>query len=248
LSKLLIDDYPIQFLPKLATKIGLNEAIVLQQIHYWLNKRLHLKDGKYWTYGSMVTWQRDQFFFWSLNTVKRTFASLEKQDLLIVGNYNKAGFDKTKWYSINYTVLEKDNPPLTQIESTKDPIRVIGVTQNESDNTLDLPKTSTDTSKLEEIPYSEIMDYLNNKTSRAFRNVDSNKKYIKARWNEGYRIDEFKLVVNNKCEEWLLDSKMNKFLQPSTLFGPKFDQYLNQKPMPGKGNQLTTEYAYYGGE
>lgn len=145
MSKLLIDDYPIQVLPKLAKEIGLNEAIVLQQMHYWLNKRTHLKDGKYWTYGSMVTWQRDQFFFWSVNTVKRTFASLEKQNLLIVGNYNRAGFDKTKWYSINYETLEQVSQRLTQNESTIDPMWVVGETQNETDNTLDLPETSSDT-------------------------------------------------------------------------------------------------------
>lgn len=145
MSKLLIDDYPIQVLPKLAKEIGLNEAIVLQQIHYWLNKRTHLKDGKYWTYGSMVTWQRDQFFFWSVNTVKRTFASLEKQNLLIVGNYNRAGFDKTKWYAINYETLEQVSQRLTQNESTIDPMWVVGETQNETDNTLDLPETSSDT-------------------------------------------------------------------------------------------------------
>lgn len=236
MSKLLIDDYPIQVLPKLAKEIGLNEAIVLQQIHYWLNKRTHLKDGKYWTYGSMVTWQRDQFFFWSVNTVKRTFASLEKQNLLIIGNYNRAGFDKTKWYSVNYETLEQVSQRLTQNESTIDPMWVVGETQNETDNTLDLPKTSSDTktsssNELERapIPYAEIIGYLNEKTSRAFRNVDSNKKYIKARWNEGYEVDDFKQVVDNKCDEWLLDEKMNQFLQPSTVFGPKFDQYLNQR-------------------
>ena len=147
MSKLLIDDYPIQVLPKLAKEIGLNEAIVLQQIHYWLNKRAHLKDGKYWTYGSMVTWQRDQFFFWSVNTVKRTFASLEKQNLLIVGNYNRAGFDKTKWYSVNYETLEQVSQRLTQNESTIDPMWVVGETQSETDNTLDLPETSSDTKK-----------------------------------------------------------------------------------------------------
>ncbi|HDE3362621.1 TPA: DnaD domain protein, partial [Staphylococcus aureus] len=41
MNKLLIDDYPIQVLPKLAELIGLNEAIVLQQIHYWLNNSKH---------------------------------------------------------------------------------------------------------------------------------------------------------------------------------------------------------------
>lgn len=78
------------------------------------------------------------------------------------------------------------------------------------------------------IPFSEIINYLNAKTDRAFKSVESNKKHIKARWNEGYRLDDFTKVIDNKCIDWLTDEKMNKYLQPSTLFGAKFDQYLNQ--------------------
>ena len=80
------------------------------------------------------------------------------------------------------------------------------------------------------IPFSEIISYLNEKTERSFKSVESNKKNIRARWNEGYRLDDFKKVIDNKCADWMRDDKMNKYLQPSTLFGTKFDQYLNQLP------------------
>ena len=106
MSNLLIDDYPILVLPKLAEEIGLNEAIVLQQIHYWLNTSKHQHDGKRWIYNSYPKWI-EQFPFWSESTIKRTITSLEKQNLLFVGNYNKAGFDRTKWYSVNYSTLDK---------------------------------------------------------------------------------------------------------------------------------------------
>jgi len=95
------------------------------------------------------------------------------------------------------------------------------------------------------IPYSEIINYLNEKAGRDFRNVSSNKSYIKARCNEGYKLDDFKSVIDNKCNEWLLDEKMNKFLQPSTLFGPKFDQYLNQGTKTNVNNPLNQEFSYY---
>lgn len=106
MNNLLIDDYPILVLPKLAEEIGLNEAIVLQQIHYWLNTSKHQHDGKRWIYNSYPKWI-EQFPFWSESTIKRTITSLEKQNLLFVGNYNKAGFDRTKWYSVNYSTLDK---------------------------------------------------------------------------------------------------------------------------------------------
>ncbi|WOX32171.1 hypothetical protein R5O32_12080 [Listeria monocytogenes] len=78
-NNLLINDYPLQVLPTLAREIGLNEAIVLQQIHYWLNKKQNLHDGRYWTYRSIQKWQEENFSFWSLNTVKRTFTSLREK-------------------------------------------------------------------------------------------------------------------------------------------------------------------------
>lgn len=77
------------------------------------------------------------------------------------------------------------------------------------------------------LPFKEIVDYLNEKTGRSFRNVESNKKYIRARWNENYTVDDFKKVIDNKCTEWI-GTEYERYLQPSTLFGTKFDQYLNQ--------------------
>ncbi|WP_070817175.1 hypothetical protein [Staphylococcus sp. HMSC063A07] len=117
MNKLLIDDYPIQVLPKLAVEIGLNEAIILQQMHYWLNASNHKYDGKKWIYNSYPEWQK-QFPFWSLITIKRTIYSLEKQELLHIGNYNKAKFDKTKWYSINYQTIERMIQPSYQNDTT----------------------------------------------------------------------------------------------------------------------------------
>ena len=88
------------------------------------------------------------------------------------------------------------------------------------------------------IPYREIIDYLNQKTGKSFKHsAAGHRKAIKARWNEGYRPDDFKKVIDNKCSDWLKDTKMVQYLQPSTLFGTKMDQYLNQvrqNSNPGK--------------
>lgn len=115
MSKLLIDEYPLQVSPTLATKIGLNEAIVLQQIHYWLEtykktsdsdtKAKHFHNNMWWIYNTYEQWQ-EQFPFWCLRTIKTIIKSLENKDLLIVGKFNKFGYDRTKWYTINYKVLE----------------------------------------------------------------------------------------------------------------------------------------------
>lgn len=141
MNKLLIDDYPIQVLPKLAELIGLNEAIVLQQIHYWLNNSKHKYDGKTWIFNSYPEWQK-QFPFWSLITIKRTIYSLEKQNLLLIGNYNKAKFDKTKWYSINYQTIEGMIRPSYQNDTASVSKRDDGVYQNDTTNTIDYTETN----------------------------------------------------------------------------------------------------------
>ena len=86
----------------------------------------------------------------------------------------------------------------------------------------------------EVIPYSEIIDYLNKKTDRSFRNVDANKKLIKARWNDGYKLDDFKTVIDNMVANWsgkeFNGTPAETYLQPKTLFSNKFDSYLNQIP------------------
>ena len=84
------------------------------------------------------------------------------------------------------------------------------------------------------IPYSEIIEYLNEKTGRSFRNVDANKKLIKARWNDGYKLDDFKTVIDNMVANWsgkeFNGTPAENYLQPKTLFSNKFDSYLNQIP------------------
>lgn len=94
------------------------------------------------------------------------------------------------------------------------------------------------------IPYREIIDYLNQKAGKSFKHsAAGNKKVIKARWNEGYKLDQFKRVVDNKCQDWLNDEKMSQYLQPSTLFGNKFDQYLNQRKGNSNGTPQKSEEA-----
>lgn len=84
--------------------------------------------------------------------------------------------------------------------------------------------------KQDKIPYKEIIEYLNFKTNSNYRvTTKKTKDLIKARFNEGFTIEDFKRVIDIKSEEWLNDKEMNKYLRPDTLFGTKFEGYLNQK-------------------
>lgn len=111
-NDLFANEFDTQILrKKLAKAIGLNEAIVLNQLHYWIEKNRRANhnshDGKYWVYNSYEDWQNNDFEYWSIDTIKRTFTKLEKMGLVISGNYNKLPMDRTKWYTIDYENLEK---------------------------------------------------------------------------------------------------------------------------------------------
>lgn len=89
----------------------LNEAIILNQLNYWLeiNKKAdkNFIDGKYWVYNSYAEWRENDFPYWSEKTIQRTFTRLENKGIVISANYNKMCIDKTKWYSIDFEVLEE---------------------------------------------------------------------------------------------------------------------------------------------
>lgn len=81
-----------------------------------------------------------------------------------------------------------------------------------------------------EIPCREIISYLNVKTSSNYKpSTKKTKDLIRARWNEGFTLDDFKHVIDVKVQEWLNNREMSKYLRPETLFGTKFESYLNQK-------------------
>lgn len=74
----------------------------------------------------------------------------------------------------------------------------------------------------------EVITYLNNKAGTSYRaKSKTHSQWINARIKEGYKLDDFKKVIDNKCKEWLY-TDMEQYLRPSTLFGNKFDTYLNQ--------------------
>ncbi|NLX61346.1 MAG: hypothetical protein GXZ06_02315 [Tissierellia bacterium] len=106
----LLNSQPLVVDKGLAVILGLNEALVLQQIHYWLeinkkNKR-NFHEGRYWTYNTLKDWQKE-FPFWSLSTIKRILKKLREKKLIEVDNFNIYQMDRTLWYTINYEEVDK---------------------------------------------------------------------------------------------------------------------------------------------
>ena len=78
--------------------------------------------------------------------------------------------------------------------------------------------------------HKEVIDYLNDKIGARYKaSSDVSKRLIDARVKEGYKLDDFKQVIDNKVATWARDQKMSKYLRPQTLFGTKFESYLNER-------------------
>ncbi|WP_042454643.1 conserved phage C-terminal domain-containing protein [Neobacillus dielmonensis] len=223
MSRLLINESPVMIIPSLAAKIGLNEAVVLQQIHYWLGISKHHIEGRSWVYNTYEDWQK-QLPFWSVSTIKRTIRSLEMLGLLLSENYNRMKMDKTKWYSIDYEKLQEFEDRLPEDQST--PIEEIAPEEDEQkvqDSEVHSPVKT-------EIPYAEIIGYLNEKTGKNFKlSSIKTRELIHARYREGFLLEDFNRVIDRKSADWQSDPVWNKFLRPETLFGTKFESYLNQQ-------------------
>lgn len=92
----------------------------------------------------------------------------------------------------------------------------------------------------DDIPYAEIVSYLNDKADKQYKPTTAKtKSCIKARWNEGFRVKDFRSVVDTKVSDWK-ENGMSKYLRPETLFGTKFEGYLNEK----RGDVHETEYDH----
>lgn len=267
MGNILFDERPLVVPPKLAEALGsLDEAVMLQQVHYWTQKSNHVHDGRHWVYNTQDAWMAQFPWIKSKTTLKRHFGRLVKLGLLIKGNYNKAGFDRTTWYAIDYDQVEKltseleckqgghsmsqnlahDEPETGQSMSQK---LAGGRARNWPTNTIDYtettPETTTEnnmsgTKPDESIPFKEIIEYLNEKTDNSYKpSAEGHKKFIRARWHEGNSLDDFKMVIDYKANEWM-GTKWEIYLRPKTLFATgNFDNYLAaaKKEMKANGQE-----------
>ena len=242
-AKWLFDEHPILVDKELASVIGLNEAIVLQQLNYWLHSKSAKQiDGRLWIYNTYDNWKKDNFPFWSRNTIRRALNSCIKKGLVITGNFNKAGFDKTKWYSINTQKLDEVmGSACDQNGQTDSPKWADGSNQNGQTNTIYYPETiSKTTTNNQAQPDTlaqqrrEVIEYLNKKTDSKFKpNAKGNKSVIDPRLKEGYTVDDMKMIIDAMYSKWHGNKFSNgsmgdDYLRPETLFRvSKIEGYLN---------------------
>lgn len=120
---------------EIATKYGIAEAILLNNLYFWIKhnsaNETNYYDGMYWTYNSVRAY-KDLFPYFGEKKLKNALSNLENEELIVTGNYNKLPFDKTKWYAITekgYSVIEKGLFESTQKDNSVIPKRLTGYPQ-----------------------------------------------------------------------------------------------------------------------
>lgn len=215
MSRLLINEPPLIVLPSLAKEIGLNEAIIVQQIQYWLSAPgggAHI-DGHKWVYNTVKQWA-EQFPFFSEATVKRALLSLRERGLVVAECLGDNPMDKKLYYRIDYSALEQISQPSRSV-----------CTNLYTETTTDIYKADSGEKSIRP-EAKEIITHLNQMAGTSYRPVDSNLRLIEARLKEGATVVDMKRVIDAKCVEWKGGS-MEKYLRPQTLFNAsKFEQYL----------------------
>ena len=199
----------------------LTTAILLNQIVF-LSDKSKRKDGFF--YKTYKEWEKEICL--TKRQVSYSTKKLKEMGFLETA-IKKANGAPTLHYKLDYdklldSIVTFCNIPLEQ-SVTFDSDKVYqSLTETTTENT-----TETTTN----IPYVEIVTYLNDVAGTKYRSTTGKtKELIRARWkNDNFRLDDFKHVIDVKAKEWKNDPYWKKFLRPSTLFGTNFEGYLNQE-------------------
>lgn len=231
MSNLLLDERPLIVLPSLAAMLNsLDEAVILQQIHYWIEKRQNYREGRYWVYNSMENWMQQFPWIKSRTTLTRYFNNLEKKGLLITGNYNKAGFDKTKWYTIDYSTLSDFEQRLYRTCTTSDQNLVNGMNRTCTTNTIDYTEITSESTINKQAnavsadaDLSESFNELWNLYPKKQGKKDAFRHYKAWRKKSKDNTDDYLLRKLNEYKAYLAANQWLHPMNGSTWFNGRFD-------------------------
>lgn len=181
----------------------------------------------------------------------RCIAELEEAGIL---KKDVRGMPAKRYFKLDYKVLSNKiaNNLQTSVKNN-DKLDCEKLTTNKELNKelsnkeriKDIVEQSSQSDKSDDVPYKEIVDHLNEKADRQFRHTtNKTKSLIKARFNEGFKLEDFEQVIDVKVAEWAKDNEMSKFLRPETLFGTKFESYLNQPVKHVKKERDWSEWKF----
>lgn len=241
----------IVVVPKLFVKLtgDLTTAILLNQIVFYSDKSKR-KDGffyktyKEWEEEICLTERQVRYSTKKLIGYGYVETALKKANGAPTVHY-KLDFDKlldsilTNCQNGNLHIVgmepDKMSESLTEITTETTTETTTEITTLKDNTSSDQKERSKDC-----IPYEDIVSYLNEKVGKSFKHKTAKtRSLIKARFKDGFTIDDFNRVIDIKAAQWLNDSHMSQYLRPETLFGTKFESYLNEK-IKGVGSNASS--------
>lgn len=227
-------------------------------IQGWMRTKLNLKGNELLIYALIYGFSQDgnsrfkgsrrYIADWcgcSLDTVDRSLGSLIDKGLLAkYPHTDERGTRLVDYVAIHPTTTATPAPTPTQAPAatqapTQDPWATTpnatpGQTQTptyEPQSLIPEPQAPTQPKKPD--PTEEVVNHLNHRLGTKYKpTTQATRKLIKARIKEGFTVEDMKLVIDKKAEEWFGNPKMAKFLRPDILFGNKFEGYLNTNATP----------------
>lgn len=162
---------------------------------------------------------------WSLTKTKKFLEELQNEKMLVYKSDSK----KTIYTIVNYSSYQtRENIESNTEVTLKEHQSNTEVTLKETDNNVNNANNANNNINIYIV--EQVVDYLNAKTGKSFKHTSKmTRSKINARLEEGFTLDDFKKVIDIKTSEWLNDANMQLYLRPETLFGNKFEGYLNQK-------------------
>lgn len=214
-----------------AKDYGVNEAIILESMNYWIQKNKangkHFYEGEYWTYNSIKAFH-EMFPYMTERQISYCLNKMVEKGLIKKGNFNKLQYDRTCWYTI--TDFGKCILQNCQMENTKLSNGFDEIVEPIPNINTNINTNNKEENKKEEIPYEEIVDCLNRLAGTNYKATSKKtRELINGRWEEGYRLQDFETVIKKKCDSWI-GTKYEEYLAPTTLFRPNnFERYLNAR-------------------
>ena len=143
---------------------------------------------------------------------------------------------QNSWTFSNLCPTEKEKE--NRVNSKSNNLYLDNILSGNPDFTFPTWLEETAIKDLEKTKHKELwipIAYLNQVANKRYKFVDKTKRLLLARFKEGYTLEDFKQVIDIKTAEWKDSPEFSKYLRPETLFGSKFDGYLNQKPKTIRG-------------
>lgn len=210
---------------EIAKLFGIEEAILLGEL---------CSELKYWAENGKIT--ADGYFFSTVENVKENTTLSDRRQRAAIKTLKDAGILDVKLSGLpakRYIKINEEqlaalllNSNAQNAKTSSDETQELGIAKrNCNNNNINDNKNNNKNNN----NYIIVIDYLNQKAGTAYKPTSkATQQHINARLAEGFTVDDFKRVIDNKCADWL-GTEWEQYLRPATLFGTKFESYLNRK-------------------